>query len=54
VLSAADGAAGNLVYWRVNTTGTYSRGLKATSANQGTSWTTNSAHDFMFKEGGSQ
>jgi hypothetical protein len=54
VLSATDGAAGNLVYWRVNTAGTYSRGMKALSADQGTSWTTSSAADFMFKEGGSQ
>jgi hypothetical protein len=51
VLSATGGASGNLVYWRVNTAGAYSRGMKATSANQGTSWTTSSAQDFMFKEG---
>jgi hypothetical protein len=51
VLSATEGASGNLVYWRVNTAGGYSRGMKATSANQGTSWTATSAHDFMFKEG---
>jgi hypothetical protein len=54
VLSATDGAVGTLVYWRVNTAGTYSRGMKALSANQGTSWTTSSTADFMFKEGGSQ
>jgi internalin A len=51
VLSATDGAAGNLVYWRVNTAGTYGRGMKALSANQGASWTTGSAQDLMFKEG---
>jgi hypothetical protein len=54
VLSATDGATGNMVYWRLNPAGTYSRGMKALSANQGTAWTTYSAHDFMFKEGGSQ
>lgn len=51
VVSATSGASGNLVCWRVNTSGTYSRGMKATSANHGASWASYSAQDFAFKEG---
>jgi hypothetical protein len=54
VLSATDGVSGTMVYWRVNTAGTYSRGMKGYSPDMGTTWTTSSAADFMFKEGGSQ
>jgi hypothetical protein len=54
VLSAMDGASGTMVYWRVNTAGTYSRGMKGYSPDMGTTWTTSSAADFMFKEGASQ
>jgi predicted GH43/DUF377 family glycosyl hydrolase len=52
VLSATSGSAGTMVYWRVNAAGSYSRGMKAFSTNQGSIWTTVSAQDFMFKEGG--
>jgi hypothetical protein len=51
VFSATDGASGTMVYWRVDAAGTYSGGMKAASADQGLTWTTNSVQDFMFKEG---
>ena len=54
VLSATGGDTSNIAYWRVNTAGTYSGGMKASSTDNGVNWTTNSAQDFMFKEGGSQ
>jgi hypothetical protein len=52
VLSASGGASGNMVYWRTSSAGTYSRGMKASSTDQGVTWATNPAQDFMFREGG--
>jgi hypothetical protein len=51
VLSATGGSTGTMVMAKTNTTGTYSGGMRAVSGDLGSTWTTNSAYDVVFKEG---